>query len=43
MDEWEVKAAEGRVMVVEETETDRDQEAWGQDRGAGPAYDNIAP
>ncbi len=43
VDEWEVKGAEGQVMEVEEAETGRDQEAEGQDRGPGLAYENIAP
>jgi hypothetical protein len=42
-DEWEEKGVEGQVMEVEEAETGRDQEAWGQDLGPGLAYDNIAP
>ncbi len=42
VDEWEVKVAEGQVTGVEEAETDRDLEAWGQDQGADQAYDNIA-
>lgn len=43
MDEWEVREAEDRGMEVEEAEMDRDQEAWGQDQGADPAYHTIAP
>jgi hypothetical protein len=43
VDEWEATGAEGQAMEVGEVETDREQEAWGQDRDPDQASDTIAP
>jgi len=43
VDELEVTGAEDQVMAVGEEGMDLEQEAWDQDRGPDPAYDNSAP